>query len=69
MNDYKDPSDPGNSTEHHTGEVCVEHGCNEPAGTAWSPVWCFACNVKRMERVTAGFASVLAGFEKEPTDD
>ena len=47
---YEDRSDPGNSSLHHTGELCVED-CGRPAGTAWSPHWCFECNVERMRRI------------------
>ncbi len=48
---YQDPNNPGNSEKYHTGELCVE-GCGRPAGTAWSPHWCFECNVARIEKIT-----------------
>lgn len=48
---YEDPDHPGNGPEHHTGRQCVEIGCRNPAGTAWSPWWCFRCNVKRMDQI------------------
>lgn len=53
---YADPTDEGNSTKYHTGALCVEPGCDKPAGTAWSPHWCFECNVKRMDSISAGLA-------------
>lgn len=34
---YRDKEDPGNDKRHNTGKLCVETGCNNPAGTAWSP--------------------------------
>ncbi len=47
---YRDPNSPQNGSEYHTGKDCVED-CNSPAGTAWSPYWCFECNVIRMDRI------------------
>ncbi len=49
---FDDKDDPGNGVEHLTGEPCIE-GCGRPAGTAWSPHWCFECNVKRIRRINS----------------
>jgi hypothetical protein len=49
---YENPDHPGNGPEHHTGKPCIEKGCTNPAGTAWSPHWCFPCNVARIKRVS-----------------
>ena len=51
MKAFQNPNDPGNSDKYHTGKLCITHDCKRPAGTKWSPYWCFACNVKRMEHV------------------
>ena len=48
---YRDPKNRGNSAAYHTGKVCIEEGCGEPAGTWWSPHWCFKHNIERMERI------------------
>ena len=56
---YKDRNYPGNSKKYHTGEPCVTKGCNNPAGTKWSPLWCFECNVKRMDRIGGQFDSLM----------
>ncbi|MCK9596594.1 hypothetical protein M0R19_05380 [Candidatus Pacearchaeota archaeon] len=48
---YNDPNHVGNSSKYHTGKKCCEEGCNNLAGTAWSPHWCFECNVKRINRI------------------
>jgi hypothetical protein len=56
---YDDPSDPHNGPQHHTGKPCIERGCNNPAGTAWSPFWCQPCNAKRMDRISASLDRVL----------
>ncbi len=48
MLEYEDPQHEGNSDKYHTGKLCAEQGCSKLAGTAWSPFWCFDCNVKRM---------------------
>ena len=50
---YCDPNNPGNGAQHHTGEPCIEPGCDEPAGTAWGPWWCFGHNVERLDRIDA----------------
>lgn len=60
---YEDPNDPGNSAAHHTGEPCVE-GCGRPAGTRWSPLWCFECNVERMRRIDTSLRDTLATLER-----
>ena len=52
MAGYDDPKDPGNSKRYHTGKRCIEPGCNNPAGTAWSPYWCFQHNVERINRIS-----------------
>lgn len=59
MDAFEDPSDPGNGPEYHTGKPCIEAGCDRPAGTAWSPYWCFECNVKRIKRVSDQFEELL----------
>ena len=48
---FEDPEHPGNGPEHRTGEPCATPGCYRPAGTAWSPYWCFECNVERIRRI------------------
>lgn len=53
--DYRDPNDPYNSRSYHTLKPCIEAGCNDPAGTWWSPLWCFRHNVERMDRIDARF--------------
>ena len=47
---FEDPHNDGNSPRYHTGKKCIE-GCGRPAGTAWSPFWCFECNVERIKRI------------------
>jgi len=54
MMNYENPDHDGNSAKWHTGKRCVEKGCKKPAGTWWSPLWCFDHNVERMKRVSAG---------------
>lgn len=50
---FADPAHPGNQPSYHTGKECIERDCHRPAGTAWSPLWCFECNVERMRRIGA----------------
>lgn len=47
MPGYNDPYDIGNNPTYHTGEKCITEGCNNPAGTQWSPFWCFQCNSEK----------------------
>ena len=61
MAGYDDPNHEGNSSKHHTGKPCIELGCNNPAGTAWGPHWCFECNVKRISRISGQFDNMLRG--------
>lgn len=58
MDAYEDPNHEGNSPQYHTGKKCIE-GCGRPAGTAWSPHWCFECNVKRIKRISKQFEDML----------
>lgn len=53
MMNYENPDHDGNSSKWHTGKRCVEKGCGKPAGTWWSPLWCFEHNVDRMRRISA----------------
>ena len=48
---WRNRADPGNGPAYQVGNSCIENGCERPAGTAWSPYWCFEHNVERMERV------------------
>jgi hypothetical protein len=49
----------GNSDKHYTGKSCITPKCNNPAGTAWSPLWCFDCNVKRLKRINKNLAKMI----------
>lgn len=50
---FADPQHEKNSPAYHTGKPCIEVGCNAPAGTWWSPHWCFTHNVERICQITA----------------
>lgn len=52
MEPYRDKDHPGNGDSYKTGKPCITPGCNNPAGTAWSPYWCVECNIKRMDRIS-----------------
>lgn len=58
MHAYQDPAHEGNGAKYHTGKSCIERGCDRPAGTKWSPLWCFECNVERMNRIDAALEKV-----------
>ena len=50
-----DPHHPNKGRAHHTGKLCIEKGCTNPAGTAWSPYWCQQHNAERMNRISQSF--------------
>lgn len=60
---YEDPKHRGNSAKYHTGKRCIEDGCEEAAGTWWSPYWCFKHNAERMHRITGQFEEIRQRFE------
>ena len=62
LENYENQEYEGNSAKYHTGKPCIENGCTNPAGTVWSPYWCFQCNVKRMRRIDAAFKKIAKGF-------
>jgi hypothetical protein len=53
MRAFEDPNHEGNSAQYHTGKKCID--CDKPAGTWWSKLWCFDCNVKRMTHLNKQF--------------
>jgi hypothetical protein len=69
MEAFEDPRNPGNGVEHLTGEVCIERGCDKPAGTAWSPWWCFEHNVERMRRITTRLEGLASTGEVRDGED
>lgn len=63
MLNYQNPRHEGNSAQYHTGKACIEKGCSNPAGTFWSPLWCFDHNVKRMTRITVNLDDAVRRAE------
>lgn len=59
MKPYQDKNHPGNSKEFHTGKICIEKGCDRPAGTQWSPLWCVDHNIERMDRISKNLKDIL----------
>jgi hypothetical protein len=62
MSNYADPDDPLNGPKYHTGKPCIEVDCENPAGTAWSPLWCQPCNAVRMRRLSRGMDEIAKRF-------
>ena len=60
---FEDPDHEGNTSKYHTGKKCIEKDCNKPAGTAWSPYWCFECNVKRIRRIDNQLLDIVKDFK------
>lgn len=59
-----DPNDPRNSTAYHTGKECIEPDCRQPAGTAWSSLWCWKCNARRLDRIERSLHQIKERFRK-----
>lgn len=64
MRAFEDPDNEGNSSKYHTGKECIEPNCNNPAGTWWSPFWCFSCNVKRIRRIEKSLKDILDDLKR-----
>lgn len=60
---FEDPSHDGNSPRYHTGKKCTKFGCDNPAGTWWSPHWCFEHNVDRIRKITAALEDAVKRAE------
>lgn len=60
MENYENPDHPFNGPKYRSGHICLEHGCQKPAGTAWSRMWCFEHNAERMRRISRGFEKLAA---------
>ena len=59
---WRNRADPRNGSAYQVGHTCIEMGCEQPAGTAWSPYWCFEHNVERIERITQQLAEIKQGM-------
>ena len=51
-----------NGIHYQTGKACITNGCVRKAGTAWSRLWCFECNVKRMKRIDKNLREIDEHF-------
>lgn len=56
--------DAGHVCQQPSGRICVERGCDEPAGTLWTPFWCPDHDVERLERVSAGLRTFQEAFDE-----
>ena len=63
MKAFEDSDHEGNSAAYHTGKRCVTKGCKEPAGTWWSPHWCFKHNVERIRGIDASLNDIIRANE------
>ena len=65
MDAYEDPNHEGNSAKYHTKFLCIEDGCENTAGTKWSPHWCFKCNVKRIKKLDEKMKKMTKVFNQK----
>lgn len=52
----------GHVCQEPSGRACIEHGCDQQAGTLWGPLWCPDHDFERLERIDKGFAQIAASF-------
>lgn len=52
-----------NNPDPGDGRSCDVEGCPCPAGTAWSPYWCFEHNVERLDRINKALDKMLEQFK------
>lgn len=61
----------GDRYEHHchqpSGRTCVERGCDQAAGTPWTPLWCPEHDVERLDRISAGLKGIAASLHATAT--
>ena len=68
-----DRTQPGNGYRYLSGMGCMggfpnrEDHCAHRAGTAWSTLWCFCCNVVRMQRIHGSLSSLFDADGDDPT--
>lgn len=49
--------------------LCIEPGCEEPAGTPWTPLWCLKHDEERRARISRHLDEIIARLEaREATD-
>lgn len=62
MSDHAHPKcDNGHICQQPSGRVCVEAGCDQPAGTLWGPMWCPDHDRERLDRISASLDALIAG--------
>lgn len=44
--------------------TCIERGCEEPAGTPWTPLWCADHDDARINRISASLADIAGSFNR-----
>ena len=69
MEAYKDPNHPFNSPKFYTGKTCITAGCIRPAGTKWGAHWCQVCNVKRLDKISASFETLMGKGAQDELPD
>ncbi len=65
MKAFENPNHEGNSSRHHTGKPCWMPNCDRPAGTAWSLLFCFKCNRRRMRKIDRQIQGILDSWPKK----
>lgn len=53
----------GHVCQEHSGRVCIEVGCDAPAGTWWGPYWCPEHDKERLDRISGQLEALVTDRE------
>lgn len=53
----------GHVCQQPSGRICIEAGCNKPAGTLWGPMWCPEHDRVRLDRIAAQLTEIAAAIQ------
>lgn len=48
-----------------SGYTCLTPGCDNSAGTWWTPYWCPSCDEERIDRITAQLEDLVERFQDD----
>ncbi len=68
MSHLKCQTERGHVCQQPSGRTCVEHGCDEAAGTSWGPMWCPQHDQERLDRLRSSWRDLEATAAELGTD-
>jgi hypothetical protein len=49
----------GHLCQQPSGRLCIEAGCDQPAGTLWGPYWCPDHDKARLDRINPQMEALM----------